>query len=115
MKEKVLLSKEKLFSFKNNEGKYVDVFLSIYSGSEPLIETEPGALNRKVGNQIGLSSLFQPKPIDTGICQLVGDGPEMDCLPNDLVVKAANYATSIIGKNIGQLKVVWVPNDGFPF
>lgn len=114
MKEKIV-SREKLFSFKTNSFSETDVFLTIREGNEPLIETEPGVLNRKVGNEIRLSQLLQVIPIERDILQIVGDGPYFDKLDKEHVTRAAQEALNRIDKSVGEFKVVWVPNDGLPY
>jgi hypothetical protein len=107
--KKNVISREKLLSFNG-----IDIYLTINEGEEPLIETEPGVIS-PIGNQISLSSLFQIVPIDQSISQLVGDGPYTETISKEQVIIAANEALKRIDTRIGQLKIVWVPDDGIPF
>ena len=114
MKNKVI-SREKLFSFGQSEDTRTTVFLTIYEDSQPVIETEIGVFRRKIGNSICLSDLFQIVPIDRDISQLSGDGPEFDKLDKEHVNRATQEALSRVVPKLGQLKIVWVPDDGLPF
>ena len=113
--EKRVITREKLFSFKTSSVTETTVFLTVREGEEPLIETEPGVLNRKTGIDVRLSDLFQIVPIDKDISQTVGDGPELDMLDKEYVIRAAQESLKRIDARTGQLKIVWVPDDGLPF
>jgi hypothetical protein len=113
--EKRVITREKLFSFKTSPVTEVTVFLTVREGEEPLIETEPGILNRKTGINVRLSDLFKVVPIDDAISQEVGDGPETDMLDKEYVIRAAQESIKRLDARTGQLKVVWIPDDGLPF
>ncbi|SHM05460.1 hypothetical protein SAMN05216428_11289 [Nitrosospira sp. Nsp11] len=113
--ENRIISRERLFSFKDSAVTEVTVFLTVRKGEEPVIETEPGVLNRTKGIDVRLSSLLKIAPIEEEIYQEVGDGPELEKLDKARVIKAVQESLKRIPVALGKFEIVWVPDDGVPF
>src|SRR5687768_14656456 len=112
--QKRVITREKLFSFKDSPVTEKTVFLTIREDSEPRIETEPGTLT-KIGNSFSLSALLKISPDIRSINQMIGDGPESDIFPKEHAEKALQEAMKRIHPDMGRFEIVWVPYDGIPF
>lgn len=107
-----------LFEYHEDGGKYEAVLYQKDHDSSPRIRVMREGRDSKVlpcWMDFDLEGLLAIEVKGEKVQQIYGDGPEIAVMNQAVARVVAELALGCLPPTAGRFKVVWVPDDGFPF